>query len=72
MDLLTDGLTRSELQHWGSNSKGARDIQGETKLSGFRVRAGGELCPGGTIVSLLSLPLRQHGSYNQKYCNNYM
>lgn len=31
---------RSELQHWGSRSKGIRDIWGGTVLSGFRARAG--------------------------------
>lgn len=41
MDLLTDGLTRSELQSSSSSSKGTRDIQGGTELSSFRVRARG-------------------------------
>lgn len=42
MDLLADGLTLSELQHWGSSSKGARKIQRGNEFSGFRTRAGGE------------------------------
>lgn len=41
MNLLTDGLIHSELQSWGSSSKCPSDIQGETELSGFRVRVGG-------------------------------
>lgn len=41
MDLLADKLTRSELQCWGSSSKGATDLQVGTKLYGFRERAGG-------------------------------
>ena len=35
------GLTCSELQHWGSSSKGTRKKWGGTEVSGFRTRAGG-------------------------------
>ena len=38
-DLLADGITCFELQHWGNILKGARDIWGGIKLSGFRARA---------------------------------
>ena len=34
-------LTLSELQSWGSSLKGTMNIQGETELSGIRVRATG-------------------------------
>ena len=41
MDLITDRLTHSEFQCWGSSLKVTRDTQGGTNLSGFRVRARG-------------------------------
>ena len=62
MDFLRDGLTHSELQHWGNSLKSAQDIWGVTELSSFRVRAGRapffqtEVLAEGT-VSLLSPPL---------------
>lgn len=36
MNLLADRLTHSQLQCWGSSSKGAKDTQGGTVLSGFK------------------------------------
>lgn len=36
--LLDGGLTHSELQSWGSRSKGTRDMVGRTELSSSRVR----------------------------------
>lgn len=41
MDLLLTDFFLSELQCWGSSSKGSRDIRGGTELSGCRARAGG-------------------------------
>ena len=49
---LTDQLTGSELQHWGSNSKGTKDKLGRTELSGFRVRLEGQLSPRQKSLSL--------------------
>ena len=43
MDLLR--LTPFELQHWGNSLKGTNSIQGGTKVSGIRVRAGEQLSP---------------------------
>lgn len=40
-DLLTDGITGSELQCWGCSWRGDSVIQGRTELSGCRTRAGG-------------------------------
>ena len=40
MDLLR--LTSSELQCYGSNSKGTRDIGEGTELPGIRMKTGGE------------------------------
>lgn len=37
--LLADRLTHSQHQHWGSCSKGARDVHGKSELSGFRTNA---------------------------------
>ena len=37
---LNDGLTCSELLHWGSSSEGVRDIWEGTELSDFRARSG--------------------------------
>ena len=39
MDLLA--LTPSELQHWGSSSKGTRNVRVGTELSGIKEKAGG-------------------------------
>lgn len=39
MDLLMDGLTGSEFQHWGSRLIGSRDMWGRTELSGFMTGA---------------------------------
>lgn len=65
MDLFADRLTYSELQHWGSSSKGTRDIWGETELSGLRAKAEGaafsqrEVLAEG-IISFLSHAHSQH------------
>ena len=63
-DLLTDGLTHSELQHWGSCLRGAGDIWGDAELSGFKSRVGGMVCSrrevhAEAIVPLLSPPPSQ-------------
>lgn len=39
-DLL--GITCYDLQHWYSNSKGTRDIQGEIEVPGIRMKDVGE------------------------------
>ena len=43
MDLLR--LTFSELQYWGSSSKGTRHVEGGTELSGFSKGLEGQLSP---------------------------
>ena len=57
MNLLTDGLTRSELQHWGSYSKSGRDIQEGTKLSSFKARSGGVAFSWTEVLSVSIVPL---------------
>ena len=55
MDLLR--LTSSELQCYGSNSKGTRDIGEGTELPGFGVRAGRVAIPQTEVLEQAIFPL---------------
>lgn len=56
-DPLTDSLTQSELQCWGSSLKDARDIWKGTELSGLRTRTGREAFSQTEVVAEAIFPL---------------
>lgn len=55
--LLANGLAPSELQCWGSGSRGSRDVQGGAEVLGFRTRAGGAACSQTEVQAEATVPL---------------
>ena len=58
VDLL--GLMPSELQGWGSSSKGTRDIQGGTEVPGIKARAGGAAFSQTEVLAEAIVPFLSH------------